>query len=107
MPVADGRSQMDVFWDSWDRNPNAVVGALVFISIAEAVSGVAATMGRATGERAPGDFGFNPLGFKVTEEIALKETKNGRLAMWAVMGMIIQGTTTHEPVLKNLVDMFN
>ena len=29
----------------------------------------------------------------------------GRLAMWAVAGMIMQGMTTHETLSKNLVDM--
>jgi len=106
-PLAEGRSQMDVFWDAWDEHPNAVVAALVFISVIEAVSGVAATAGRESGERVPGDFGFNPLGFKYTEEIALKEIKNGRLAMWAVAGMIMQGMTTHATLGQNMVDMFN
>mmetsp|Transcript_32254 Transcript_32254/g.108638 ORF Transcript_32254/g.108638 Transcript_32254/m.108638 type:complete len:210 (-) Transcript_32254:128-757(-) len=104
-PAAEGRSQMDVFWDAWDAHPNAVVSSLVFISIIEAVTGVAVTKGRESGERVPGDFLFNPLGFKVTEEIALKEIKNGRLAMWAVAGMILQGVTTHATLGKNLVSM--
>ena len=101
-PVADGRSQMDVFWDAFDEHPNAIAAGLLFITIIEAISGVATTMGRETGERAPGDFGFNPLKFEVTEAMALKEVKNGRLAMWAVMGMIFQGTNTHEPIFDNL-----
>ncbi|KAH8061030.1 fucoxanthin chlorophyll a c [Aureococcus anophagefferens] len=58
-PVADGRSQMDVFWDAFDEHP-AIAAGLLFITIIEAISGVATTMGRETGERAPGDFGFNP-----------------------------------------------
>ena len=106
-PAAEGRSQMDVFWDAWEEHPNAVVAALVFITVIEAVSGVATTAGRESGERAPGDFGFNPLKFEVTEAMALKEVKNGRLAMWAVMGMIFQGTNTHEAAFSNLNSMFS
>jgi len=106
-PVADGRSQMDVFWDAFDEHPNAIAAGLLFITIIEAISGVATTMGRETGERAPGDFGFNPLEFEITEELSLKEVKNGRLAMWAVLGMIFQGTNTHEPIFDNLGKMFS
>ena len=49
-------------------------------------SGIAATQGRLTGMRAPGDFSFNPLGFEVTQNLAHKEIANGRLAMIGAMG---------------------
>jgi len=48
------------------------------------------------------DYGFNPLAFKITPEMSLKEIKNGRLAMWAAAGMIAQGTVTHEPLMANV-----
>ena len=106
-PEADGRSQMDVFWDAWEEHPNAICAGIVFITAIELISGVATTMGRATGERAPGDFGLNPLQFEITEELALKEIKHGRLAMWAVMGQIGAGLMTHEPAFGNLDKIFS
>ena len=48
-------------------------------------------------------FWFNPLGFEVTQNLAHKEIANGRLAMIAVAGFIVQGLTTHESALKNLL----
>lgn len=33
----------------------------------------------------------------------LKEVKNGRLAMWAAAGMILQGVTTDQSALGNLL----
>lgn len=59
-------------------------------------------LSRPPGMRAPGDFGFNPLGFTVTKSLAAKEIANGRLAMIATAGFILQGVTTHESALKNL-----
>ena len=105
-PEADGRSQMDVFWDAWEEHPNAILAAVMFIAVGEAVSGVATTMGRATGERAPGDFGLNPLEFEITEKLATQEIKHGRLAMWAVMGQIGAGLATHDPAFGNLENFF-
>ena len=58
-------------------------------------------------KRAPGDFGLNPLQFEITEELALKEIKHGRLAMWAVMGQIGAGLMTHEPAFGNLGKIFS
>ena len=89
------------------RHPNAICAGIVFITAIELISGVATTMGRKTGERAPGDFGLNPLQFEITEELALKEIKHGRLAMWAVMGQIGAGLMTHEPAFGNLDKIFS
>jgi len=100
--AANGRSQMDVFWDFWDKYPNVIAASIVLITVIEVPSGIAATAGRKTGMRAPGDFGFNPLGFTVTKSLAAKEIANGRLAMIATAGFILQGVTTHESALKNL-----
>lgn len=105
-PLADGRSQMDVFWDALDEHPNAIVSATLFIGIVELIMGVAITKGRDSGDRAPGDYKFNPLMFKVTPELAEKEIANGRLAMWAMAGIILQGVTTHEPAFTNLAKSF-
>ena len=42
-PEADGRSQMDVFWDAWEEHPNAICAGIVFITAIELISGVAVT----------------------------------------------------------------
>merc|ERR1711981_665678 len=49
----------------------------------------------------PGDIGFDPLGLKPTDpaefaEMQTKELQNGRLAMIAAMGMIVQEQVTHQ-----------
>lgn len=58
------------------------------------VSGFAITEGKKNGDRAPGEFGFNPLGFGKTPasaaNLAEKEIANGRLAMWAAAGLLAQ-----------------
>lgn len=74
------------------------------------ISGIATTMGQESGERAPGDFGLDP--FKLENNPAkkakyeLQEVKNGRLAMWAAAGMIMQGVTTDGGALNNLFVSF-
>lgn len=60
-----------------------------------------------SGDRAPGDFGLDPLNVKNNPErlkiLQLQEIKNGRLAMWAAAGMIAQGVTTDQGALANLL----
>jgi len=65
------------------------------------VSWIAINKGRETGRKA-GDYKFNPLQIKVTPEMELKEVNNGRLAMWAAAGMLMQGTFTHQSMLSNM-----
>lgn len=63
-------------------------------------------MGQESGDREPGDFGIDP--FKLSENpkkkatLQLQEVKNGRLAMWAAAGMIMQGVTTNGSAVDNL-----
>lgn len=58
----------------------------------------------------PGDLNFDPLGVKPKDGpdfagIQNRELANGRLAMMAVFGMVVQELTTGEPVLKALNDV--
>ncbi|KAH9312957.1 hypothetical protein KI387_027992 [Taxus chinensis] len=56
----------------------------------------------------PGGPLFNPLGFgkdeKSMKELKLKEVKNGRLAMLAIVGYFIQGLVTGVGPFQNLLD---
>ena len=50
-------------------------------------------------DHVPGDLGFDPLGLKPTDptelaEMQTKELNNGRLAMIAIAGMIVQEGVT-------------
>lgn len=102
------KSQMDVFWKVWAEKPFLIGGGLIFIASIELVSGFATTAGRASGDRAPGDFKFDPCGLAGKDEsLALKEIRNGRLAMIGAAGMILQGCTTHEGAFANLASAFN
>lgn len=71
------------------------------------VSGIATTKGRESGDRAPGDFGLDPLRLKSNPSrmatMQLQEIKHCRLAMWAAAGMIMQGVTTDSSALGNLL----
>ncbi|EWM22717.1 light-harvesting protein [Nannochloropsis gaditana] len=100
------KSQMDAFWTVYAEKPSLVGAALVAIAILEVISGVATTQGRQNGDRAPGDYNFDPLGFGKDpakfKDLQLKEVKNGRLAMIAAAGMILQGVSTHQGALQNL-----
>lgn len=54
-----------------------------------------------------GDLGFDPLGLKPSneeawEQVQLRELKNGRLAMFAIAGMIVQENITGYGVLEKV-----
>lgn len=54
-----------------------------------------------------GDLGFDPLGLKpqneeAWEQVQLRELKNGRLAMFAIAGMIVQENITGFGVLEKV-----
>merc|ERR1711862_981791 len=61
--AATAKCQMDAFWQIWNSHPQYVAFGIIMIMITETISGIATTTGRETGERAPGDFGLDPLGF--------------------------------------------
>lgn len=104
--MPSGKNQIDVFWQFYDRNPGPIFASFIFLGLAEIISGIATTEGRKYGNRAPGEFGFNPLGLGKTpsaaKDLALKEVRNGRLAMWAAAGILLQGATTHAGALENI-----
>ncbi|KAL0406604.1 UNVERIFIED_CONTAM: Chlorophyll a-b binding protein 8, chloroplastic [Sesamum latifolium] len=56
----------------------------------------------------PGGPFFNPLGFgkdeKSMKDLKLKEVKNGRLAMLAILGYFVQGLVTGVGPYQNLLD---
>lgn len=104
--MATASNQMDAFWQLWDAHPQYIAFALIMIMFVEAVSGIAATTGRESGMRAPGDFGLDPLGYSKGDnfdDLKEKEIANGRLAMWAAAGAILQGCTTSEGAIGNLM----
>jgi hypothetical protein len=79
---------------------------LCIILLSVVISGIATTEGRKSGQRSPGDFNFNPLNMGKSpasaRDLALKEVRNGRLAMIAAAGMLVQACTTPEGALGNL-----
>jgi light-harvesting complex I chlorophyll a/b binding protein 1 len=103
--VATAKNQIQAFWQFWDAQPEYIGGAICLIILLEMIGGIATTTGRESGMRAPGDFGFDPLKVKGDTEkyakLQLQEVKNGRLAMWAAAGEILQGCTTDTGALGN------
>jgi light-harvesting complex I chlorophyll a/b binding protein 1 len=109
--MATAKNQMDAFWQIWGAHPQYVAFALIMITIIEFFSGIAATSGRESGKRAPGDFYLDPLGFRKGDpekfkRLEAQEIANGRLAMWAAAGELMQGMTTNEGALGNLMTSF-
>eukprot|EP01038_Epipyxis_sp_PR26KG_P013602 gene13602-18256_t len=101
-----GKDQVEVFWTVFDRNPGPIFAGFIFSGFVEIISGIATTEGRKSGNRAPGEFGFNPLKLgkspAAAKDYALKEVRNGRLAMFAAAGLLLQGATTGKGALENL-----
>eukprot|EP01038_Epipyxis_sp_PR26KG_P004919 gene4919-6882_t len=67
------------------------------------------------GDKEPGDLGlgqtgFNPFGFKYSEEEyfekQVQEIKHGRLAMFGILGMLLQNRASGEGVVQQLGDLF-
>lgn len=106
--AATDKCQMDAFWQIWNSHPQYIAFGVIMITIIEMFSGIATTTGRETGERAPGDFGLDPLGFMKGDPAAAarlqaQEIANGRLAMWAAAGLLVQGCSTHQGGIENLM----
>ena len=98
--AATAKCQMDAFWQIWNSHPQYIAASLIFIMMFEAFSGIAATSGRESGNREPGDFGLDPLGFMKGDaagaaRLQKQEIMNGRLAMWAASGLLVQGCSNH------------
>jgi len=105
--MATEKCQTDAFWQIWGAHPQYIAFGLIMIMLIETFSGIATTLGRESGEREPGDFGLDPLGFgKDPEKLArlqAQEIANGRLAMFAAAGELVQGCTTHHGAIENLM----
>jgi len=86
--------------DAHDKLPDSMSQIILWISYLEACSfGALANMNEF--DRAPGDFGFDPLGLFPTDPEKqkvrqLQELKNGRLAMIAIGGMVAGSVVTGE-----------
>ena len=106
--MATAKCQTDAFWQLWDAHPQYVAFGLIMIMIIEMISGIATTTGRELGVRDPGDFGLDPLGYMSGDaegaaRLKGQEIANGRLAMFAAAGLIVQGCTTHQGGVENLM----
>lgn len=109
--MATAKCQMDSFWQLWNAHPQYIAFAIILITIIEMISGIATTSGRESGDRAPGDFGLDPLGFmkgspEGAARLQAQEIANGRLAMWAASGLLLQGCSTHQGGIENLLQSF-
>ena len=109
--AAVSKCQTDAFWEIWNSHPQYIAAGFIMIMMIEAISGIATTTGRESGNRAPGDFGFDPLGFMKgdaakAEKLKAQEVANGRLAMWAAAGLIVQGCSNHLGGFEALAKSF-
>ena len=81
--------------------PHVFIWQLDLFCFLSVISWITINKGRETGLREAGDYMFNPLKFQ-GGELEMKEVANGRLAMFASVGMILQGMVTHDSAFTNL-----
>lgn len=92
------KANIPMVLEAHDKLPESMIQIFGWISFLEACTFPAlANMNEF--DRAPGDFGFDPLGLfpkdaAKQDEMKLKELKNGRLAMVAIGGMVAGSTVT-------------
>ena len=91
----------------YEQRPFAVVQIVLAIFAAEVYG-----YRRQKDSEMGGDLGFDPLGLKPSdpeawERVQLRELKNGRLAMFAILGMIVQENITGVGVLENVDPLAN
>ena len=95
--VAFQQSELQTFWP-------ALVGAIAIVevfSIIPAFENPNIEGWAIRSDHVAGDYGFDPLGLKPTEpaellEMQNKELNNGRLAMIAIAGMVVQELVTKQ-----------
>merc|ERR1712217_552759 len=105
--MAFQETPLQTFWP-------AVVAAIAIPEIASIKTFESPTsvdsLWKVQGGREPGDLGFDPLGLKPTtpaelKEMQTKELNNGRLAMIAAAGMLVQELVSGKKILEdNIVD---
>lgn len=90
------------FSQVYEQRPIAFVQILLAIFAVE-------IWGQKQQEKTPagGDLGFDPLGLRPSEpeawsKVQLRELKNGRLAMFGILGMIVQEHITGVGVLEKV-----
>lgn len=106
--MATSKDQMDAFWQIWGAHPQYIAFGLIMIMFIETFSGIAVGHARENGDRAPGDFSLDPLGYGKGDAAAFaklkeQEVANGRLAMIAAAGELVQGCTTGHGAFENLM----
>lgn len=84
--------------EAHDKLPDSMLQIFLWISLLESCS-IPALANMNNYDRAPGDFGFDPLGLypqseEKQNEMKLAELKNGRLAMIAIGGMVTGASIT-------------
>lgn len=99
--------RLTIYRHDWGVNSGPLTQVLLWTSFFEIMT-LPAIIQMVTGQskRAPGDFGFDPLGLgKDPSKLATyktNEVKNGRLAMIAVSGVIHHAAITNQNLVEQL-----